>query len=142
LLDDLVTRTSFEVPPTMVERQLESQIKQFEKQLQGHVPELDLRARVSQMREEGWDEARRRVREALLLETIAKQAELEASEEEIDARLDEMAAGQGVDPKMMREMAKAQGWRHAIGAEVVDRKALAHLVERAEITEVEASEDA
>lgn len=142
LLDDLVTRTSFEVPPTMVERQLESQISQFEKQLQGHVPELDLRARVSQMREEGWDEARRRVREALLLETIAKQAELEASEEEIDARLDEMAAGQGVDPKMMRDMAKAQGWRHAIGAEVVDRKALAHLVERAEITEVEASEDA
>ena len=43
---------------------------------------------------------------------------------------------------MMREMAEAQGWRHAIGAEVVDRKALAHLVERAKVTEVEASEDA
>ena len=53
-----------------------------------------------------------------------------------------MAAGQGVDPKMMREMAEAQGWRHAIGAEVVDRKALAHLVEQAKITEIEASEDA
>ena len=142
LLDDLVTRTSFEVPPTMVERQLESQIQQFERQLQGQVPEADLRARISQMREEGWDEARRRVREALLLESVAKQAELEASEEEIDARLDEMAAGQGVDPKKMRDMAKAQGWRHAIGAEVVDRKALAHLVEQAEISEVEASEDA
>ena len=142
LLDDLVTRTSFEVPPTMVERQLESQIQQFERQLQGQVPEADLRARISQMREEGWDEARRRVREALLLESVAKQAELEASEEEIDARLDEMAAGQGVDPKMMRDMAKSQGWRHAIGAEVVDRKALAHLVEHAEISEVEASEDA
>ena len=94
------------------------------------------------MREEGWDEARRRVQEALLLEVVAKQAELEASDEEIDARLEEMAAGQGVDPKMMREMAEAQGWRHAIGAEVIDRKALAHLVERAEITEIEASEDA
>jgi trigger factor len=142
LLDDLVTRTSFEVPPTMVERQLESQIRQFEQQLQGRLPEPDVRARVAQMREEGWDEARRRVREALLLEVVAKQAELEASEEEIDARLEEMAAGQGVDPKMMREMAEAQGWRHAIGAEVVDRKALAHLVEQAEITEIEASEDA
>jgi trigger factor len=142
LLDDLVTRTSFEVPPTMVERQLESQIKQFEQQLEGRVPEPDLRARVAQMREEGWDEARRRVQEALLLETVAAQAELEANEEEIDARLDEMAEGQGVDAKMMHDMANAQGWRHAIGAEVVDRKALAHLVEHAEITEVEASEDA
>ncbi len=142
LLDDLVTRTSFEVPPTMVERQLESQIKQFEQQPEGRVPEQDLRARVAQMREEGWDEARRRVQEALLLESVALQVELEASEEEIDARLDEMAAGQGVDPKMMHDMAEAQGWRHAIAAEVVDRKALAHLVEHAKITEIEASEDA
>jgi trigger factor len=94
------------------------------------------------MREEGWDEARRRVQEALLLETVAKQAELEASKEEIDARLDEMAASQGVDAKMMHDMAEAQGWHHAIGAEVVDRKALAHLVEQAKITEIEASEDA
>ena len=142
LLDDLITRTSFEVPPTMVERQLESQIKQFEQQLEGRVPEPDLRARVAQMREEGWDEARRRVQEALLLENVAQQAELEASKEEIDARLDELAAGQGVDVKRMHDMAEAQGWREAIGLEVVDRKALAHLVEHAQITEVEASEDA
>ncbi len=142
LLDDLVTRTSFEVPPTMVERQLESQIKQFERQLQGRFSESELRARVSQMREEGWDDARRRVREALLLQTVAEQAELEASDEEISARLEEMATGQGVDPKMMREMAEGQGWLDAISAEVVDSKALAHLVERAEIKDVEASEDA
>jgi trigger factor len=142
LLDDLITRTSFEVPPTMVERQLESQVQQFEQQLQGRMPESDIRARVSQMREEGWDDAGRRVREALLLETVAKQAEFEASQEEIDARLNEMAADQGVEAKMIHDMAEAQGWRHAIGAEVVDRKALAHLVEAAEITDVEASEEA
>jgi len=142
LLDDLVTRTSFEVPPTMVERQLESQIKQFERQLQGRFSESELRARVSQMREEGWDDARRRVREALLLQTVAEQAELEASDEEISARLEEMATGQGVDPKMMREMAEGQGWLDAISAELVDSKAVAHLVERAEIKDVEASEDA
>ena len=142
LLDDLVTRTSFEVPPTMVERQLESQIQQFEQQLQGRMPEADVRARVAQMREEGWDEARRRVQEALLLETVAKQAELVADEEEIDARLAEMATSQGVDAKMMQDMAEAQGWRNAIGAEVVDRKALSHLVEHAKITDVEPSEEA
>jgi trigger factor len=142
LLDDLVTRTSFEVPPTLVERQLEGQIKQFEQQVQGRLPEPDLRARTAQMREEGWDDARRQVQQGLLLECIAKRAELEASEEEIDARLEEMATAQGVDPKMMNDMANAQGWRPAIGAEVVDRKALEHLIEQAEIADVEASEDA
>lgn len=142
LLDDLVARTSFEVPPTLVERQLESQLQQFEQQMQGRVPETDLRARLAQMREEGWDGAKRGVQEALLLEAVAKSASLEATEEEIDARLDEMAAGQGVDPRMMHDMANAQGWRPAVGAEVVDRKALDHLVSSAKITEVEASEEA
>jgi trigger factor len=141
LLDDLVTRTSFEVPPTLVERQLDSQVQQFEQQMQGRVPEPDLRARAAQMREEGWDEAKRRVQEGLLLEAVSKTAELEATEEEIDARLDEMAESQGVDSKMMHDMANAQGWRSAVGAEVVDRKALEHLVATAQITEVEASEE-
>ncbi|MFK7898835.1 MAG: trigger factor [Myxococcota bacterium] len=142
LLDDLVARTSFEVPPTLVERQLDSQVQQFEQQMQNQLPESDLRARAAQMREEGWDDAKRRVQEALLLEVVAQGAELEASDEEIDARLDEMAEGQGVDPKMMHDMANAQGWRFAIGAEVVDRKAMDHLIEQASIKDVEALEDA
>ncbi len=140
LLDDLVTRTSFEVPPGMVERQLESQLQQFEQQMQGRVPEPDLRARLSQMREEGWDDAKRRVQEGLLLEAVAKSAELEATDEEIDARLDEMAEGQGVDAKLMHDMANAQGWRPAVGAEVVDRKALDHLAEAARLTEIDLPE--
>jgi len=140
LLDDLVTRTSFEVPPSLVERQLESQIRQFEEQLRDRLSETDLRARVAQMREEGWDEARRRVREALLLEAVAGAAELEASDEEIDARLDEMARSQGIDVERMRALAAAQGWRAAIAAEVVDRKALEWLVEQAQIHETDARE--
>ena len=137
LLDDLIARTHFEVPPSLVERQLDSQLRQFEQQLQGRIPEPDLRARMAQMREEGWDDARRRVQEALLLESVARTAELEASEEEIDERLAEMAGGQGVDAQMMKEMAEAQGWRPAIAAEVVDRKALDHLVDSAKISEVD-----
>lgn len=142
LLDDLVTRTSFEVPPSLVERQLESQLQQFQQQLEGRVPEADLRARIAQMREEGWGDAKRRVQEALLLEAVAKRVGLEASDEEIDARLDEMATAQGVDAKLMHEMAAKQGWRHAIAAEVVDRKAVDHLVEQANVTETDAPESA
>jgi trigger factor len=142
LLDDVVTRTSFEVPPSLVERQLESQLHQVEQQLRDRIPEADLRARLAQMREEGWDDAKRRVQEALILESVAKSEQLEASDEEIDERLGEMAAAQGVDMKMMSDMADAQGWRPAIESEVVERKTMALLEGRAQITEVEASEEA
>ncbi len=138
LLDDLVTRTSFEVPPTLVARQLENQVQQLEQQLRGRLSESDLRMRVAQLREEGWDEAKRRVQEALLLESVATRATLVASEEEIHARLDEMAQSQGFDAKLMHDLAKAQGWHAAIAAEIVDRKALAHLAEHARIRDVEA----
>ncbi len=137
LLDDLVTRTSFEVPPTLVARQLESQVQQVEQQLRGRLPEGDLRMRVAQLREEGWDDAKRRVQEALLLESVATRATLVASEDEIHARLDEMAASQGFDAKLMHDLAKAQGWHAAIAVEIVDRKALAHLIEHARISDVE-----
>ncbi|MFO0687208.1 MAG: trigger factor [Myxococcota bacterium] len=138
LLDDLVSRTSFEVPPTLVARQLESQIQQLEQQLRGRLPENELRMRVAQLREEGWSEAKRRVQEALLLESVAARATLAASEEEIHARLDEMAASQGFDAKLMHDLARSQGWHAAIAAEIVDRKALAHLTAQARIAEVEA----
>jgi len=42
----------------------------------------------------------------------------------------------------MHDMANAQGWRQAIAAEVVDRKALEHLVDQAQISETDASESA
>ncbi|MBW2426292.1 MAG: trigger factor [Deltaproteobacteria bacterium] len=142
LLDDLVARTSFEVPPTLVERELEGRIRQFEQQLGQYLPEPELRARAAQMREEGWDDARRRVQEALLLEAVARSVGLEADDEEVDARLEEMATSQGVDVKLMRDMANSQGWLPAIAAEVVDRKALAYLVEHAQISEVDALEEA
>ena len=137
LLDELVTRTSFEVPPTLVARQLESQAQQLEQQLRGRLPEGDLRMRLAQLREEGWDDAKRRVQEALLLESVANRATLAASEDEIHARLDEMAASQGFDAKLMHDLAKAQGWHAAIASEIVDRKALAHLIEHARIVEIE-----
>jgi hypothetical protein len=43
---------------------------------------------------------------------------------------------------MMHDMANAQGWRTAIESEVVDRKALDHLIETAQINEVDALEEA
>ena len=51
-----------------------------------------------------------------------------------------MATGQGVDAKLMHDMANAQGWRPAVAAEVVDQKALGHLSETATVTEVDPPE--
>ena len=62
------------------------------------------------------------------------------SQKEVKKLIAGPTAGQGVDAKLMHDMANAQGWRPAVAAEVVDRKALDHLVQSANVSDVDPPE--
>ena len=136
VMESLVARTAFEVPPGIVERQLQHQLSSFQREYGRHVPADLLQSQLSRMAEEGRPAAERRVREAFLLEAVAKQQEMEASDEDVDARIDEMAAERGVPPADLRKLAREQGWHEAIRSELIDRKALEFLVESAKVEDV------
>lgn len=140
VMDSLVARTEFEVPPGIVERQLHRELEQFEQQYGQYVPQDVLQQQLGRMAEEGRPTAERRVREAFLLEAVGKAQGVEVTDEEVEARLDEMAEAQGMPPQQMRKTADEQGWREAIRAELVDKKALAFLTEHAAVEEVAAAE--
>ncbi|MEE8580071.1 MAG: trigger factor, partial [Myxococcota bacterium] len=97
LLDVLIERTSFEVPPGLVERRLRSQLASMSRQFEGRVPPEALRAQLLRIEEEGRPAAERRVRESLLLEAVAASQAIEASDDDVDARLAQMAEEQGID---------------------------------------------
>lgn len=140
VMESLIARTNFEVPPGIVERQLQHQISSFQREYGQHVPEDVMRSQLGRMTEEGRPAAERRVREAFLLEAVAKARGVEVSDEDVDARIDEMAAERGVAPDQLRKMAREQGWHEAIRSELVDRAALELLTEAADVEEVSASE--
>ena len=81
--------------------------------------------------------AERRVREAFLLEAVAKAESVEATDEDVDQRLDEMAEARRMPPAQLRKLARDQGWYESMRSEFVDQKALDLLVERADVEEVE-----
>ena len=81
--------------------------------------------------------AEQRVREMLLVDAIANDQAMEASSDEVDARLGEMAQAQGMDVEPMRAMAEAQGWLPAIEQEVRERKVYDYLAEHGKIVDVE-----
>jgi trigger factor len=139
-MESLIARTSFEVPPGIVERQLQHQISSFQREYGQHVPEDVMRSQLGRMAEEGRPAAERRVREAFLLEAVAKARGVEVSDQDVDARIDEMAEERGTAPDQLRKMAREQGWHEAIRSELVDRAALALLTEAADVEEVSASE--
>jgi trigger factor len=142
VMDSLLERTDFEVPPGLVEQQLNSQIQSMQQQFQGQIPPDILQQQLSRMREEGRGSAERRVRESLVLEAVVKAQGFEVRAEDLDARFAEMAEDQGMDVNQLKQMAAQQGWGEAIGAELLDKKALAFLASGATVEEEEQEEAA
>ncbi len=136
VMDSLLERTDFEVPPGIVERQLENQIRSMQQQFQGQLPPDLLQQQLARMREDGRDAAERQVRESLVLEAIVKSQGFEVTADEVDARYAEMAEGQGMELAQLKQMAAQQGWGEAVEAELLDKKALDFLASEATVEEV------
>ncbi|MBW2384746.1 MAG: trigger factor [Deltaproteobacteria bacterium] len=142
LIDALIEASSFEVPPGVIDRQLQSQLRSMHSQYQGRVPDEVLQEQLGRMQEEGRPAAERRVREAFLFDAIAEAESIEVGEADVGVRLGEMAEAQGVDVEKLRGMAQQQGWLHAVEQELRDQKVFELLVSRARVEEVEADEEA
>ena len=140
VMDSLVARTDFELPPGVVERQLQHQIESFRREYENQVPAEVLESQLTRIAEEGREGAERRVREAFLLEAVAKAESVEATDEDVDQRLDEMAEARSMPPAQLRKLARDQGWYESMRSEFVDQKALDLLVERADVEEIESDE--
>ena len=137
LMDSLLELCVFDVPPGVVDRQLQSQMQSLYQQFQGRMPDDVIQQQLRRMQEEGRPGAERRVRELLVLEAVASQRELEVASEEVDDRLEEMAESQGMELSQLRLMAQQQSWLPAIEAELRDKKVYAALAQAAKIEEVE-----
>jgi trigger factor len=135
VMDSLIELTDFAVSPGVVERQLESQLASLRQRFEGQVAPDMLQQHLARTREEGRPAAERRVRERFLLQQVVTEQEIEVSDGEVNSRLDELAAVQGMDPHQMRHMAEHQGWREAIRAELAEGRALDFLIAEATVEE-------
>ncbi|MAI77717.1 MAG: trigger factor [Deltaproteobacteria bacterium] len=138
LMESLLGLCDFEVPPGVVDRQLQSQMQSLYQQFKGRMPDEMIQQQLQRMQEDGRPVAERRVREILVLEAVALAREIEVASEEVDARIEEMAEQQGMEVAQVRQMAEQQGWFSAIEAELRDKKVYSVLSESADIQEVDA----
>jgi trigger factor len=139
VLDALLTRAPFEVPPGMVERRLQRRVAAAHRQLENSIPHDQLHQQLDRWAVEWRPLADREVREALLLEAVAAQEGLTADESELEARLEAMAQEQGVEPAKLRKAYQEADLLEAVRVQVLDEKALALLVREARIDEAPAS---
>jgi trigger factor len=135
LMDSLIERTPFELPPGLVARQLDRQLSAARRRLEGSLPEQALEAQMERWKEEWRGRAEREVREMLLLEAVAKAEGITAEDEEVEARIEGMAHAQGITPAALRQALGEGDLRGALRAQIVDEKALDLLSREAKVEE-------
>ncbi len=135
LLDSLIERASFEVPPGLVERQLEQQLRSAHQRLEGQIPHEALHEQLERWKEEWRERAVRQVRETLLLEAVARAQGIEAGAEDVASRIEEMAREQGVSTARLRKTYRGEDLERVVAARLVDERTLEFLAGQAKVEE-------
>jgi trigger factor len=134
LMEQLVDRNQFAVPEFIVEKQIDSRLQMFFRQLanQGLDPR-QLKIDWQDMREAQRERAEREVRGTLILSRISDAEKIEVSDEELDRELEQFAASTNQSIDVLRARLTKEGALDSIKEQVRNRKALDLVIASAEI---------
>lgn len=139
VVDLLVERHPFAVPPTLVDRQVREELEQFAESLarQGvNLEKADIR----------WDElaasqrpaAERRVRAYYLVDAVVKSEKIEVSDADLEAALEERARAAGASAAALRARYAKEGALDTLRKSLAHGRALDFLLARASVALVDA----
>jgi trigger factor len=134
-LKELVKRNQIPVAEALVERAIDSKLQRFQQMLgiqPGQGPAFG-----EEMRKDLRDGAADDVRGQLLLEALAEKESLEVSDEDLDARIAEIASDQNAQPARLRAEMDRDGRLETLRFQLRQEKALDLIVSRAQVTEVD-----
>ena len=91
-----------DIPASMIEGQQESMLNEFKQQLSMQGMSFDMYSQYTGLNEETMleqvkPEAEKRVKSRLVLEAVSKAENIEVSDEDVDKKLEEMAAMYGIE---------------------------------------------
>jgi trigger factor len=135
LVDALIERSCFEVPPGMVQRELSRQIHSARHRLEGHVSDDELHEQLARWQEQWRPRAERDVRAALLLEAVAQAEAIAVEPAEVEARIEEMARERGTTVARLRQALHDGALEAGVRVELRDQRVLARLSEQAKVEE-------
>ena len=104
ILEKLIEENSFDVPQAMVEQQEEHVKQDLQKNLQAQ----GFNEEMAKQYFESWQDdlkqkAEFQVRSGLILDKLAKKYEVESTEEDLEAKIEETAQGSGLDAEQIRQ---------------------------------------
>lgn len=132
VMEKLVEENSVDVPPLMVDRQLDYLLNDTA-QMIAQNPEMA--GVIEKLREDMRPRAERQVAGMLLLESVARTEEIEVSDQELDGRIQELARENRMQPKQLKIQLKQNDQIDSLRYNMKQDKALDLVLEAATITE-------
>ena len=129
--------SKLDIPSGMIELEIDNMLKDFEQRLSYQGLNLEQYLKMigkteEEMRKEYEPQAIEAIKSRLVLEAIMKAEKIEASEEEIKAKLEEMAKSYGKD---VEELSKNENLKNYLAEGIKSEKALEFIVNNAKVTE-------
>lgn len=139
LLAKISESVDFELPESLVESETNFAIENVKRSLMRSGSDLE-KAGITEdrMRDDFRPASEKRVKDMLILGEVAKQNELDISEEELSEGFKEMALNMGQDPQVVRSYYEASQALDAFRDRLLEEKTLNYLVEGASIKAVTA----
>jgi trigger factor len=133
LVELATNHAQIDLPPVMVEHEVDHMLRHFEQQLSMQGLNLEQYSQftgqdVSAIREQFKEDAEKKVRSGLVLEAIAKQESVEVSDEEVEEELKKLAEQMNRELEEVRRLLNTQGGLNGIKEELKIRKTIDLLV--------------
>lgn len=140
ILNVLVERHSFDLPPSMISSYIESGIEEMHRRnLQTGRPNTD--EEDAEYREIGKPHAEKALKGMLLLESIRTKEEIKVNAEDVDERIEQIAGENGFDVDRYREFVNSGEEKQRLEYDLLERRTYDFLLSRAQIEIVPADTD-
>jgi trigger factor len=144
VVDKVAANAEVEIPQAMIDSEIQNMMRDFDNRLRNQGMNLEMFLSFSgqtsaDLQEQMKDDAEKRVRNNLVLEQIAKEENIEVTEEDINKELEGMAESYKRTADEIRNILTANGSLGSLREEISLRKTVDLLVENSK--EVEAAEE-
>ncbi len=135
LLKALGERVAFELPSSLVDREIDRRLEEFARRLiEQHVDPREAGIDWGQFREAQREPARSAVASALVLDELARRENLAVSPEDVDTEVEQFAARSGRTPAAVRAQIEKEGGLARLAAGLRREKAVDFAMSRAKMT--------
>ncbi len=138
----LADSVDFELPERLTEQQSTRLIERERMNLlqRGALTNDEIEGRLADLRDAATDETRRRLKLSFLLARLAESKEIQVNEGELNSRIHQMAASQGMRPEQVKGELEKSGGLQNLAMQVREQKVLDGIVDEAELTDISAEE--